>query len=149
SSSHKAIGRQERLMISLVCCRRDDAEPPNAKINAAVTAPPGCQPRSRKNSMSPMPPANRYMKVMKSTARKFGVGSNAARAKCSGEKINDCGSAICGQPANTFGVQNGCSPRASEDARNCNPGWNCALASHGIVTAPESHGHDRAANAAT
>src|SRR5260221_10214318 len=71
-------------MISPVCCRRDDAEPPNAKINAATAAPTGCQPRSRKNSMSPRPPANRYAKVTKSTARKLGVGSNAARAKCSG-----------------------------------------------------------------
>src|SRR5215467_10139749 len=135
-------------MISLVCCRRDAAEPPNAKISAAITAPTGCQPRSRKNSMSPRPPANRYAKVTKSASRKLGVGSNAASAKCSGEKISDCGSAICGQPANTFGVQNGDSPRASEDARNCNPGWNCAFASHGIVTMPESHGHDRIANAA-
>src|SRR5215467_972337 len=136
-------------MISLVCCSRDDAEPPNAKISAAVAAPTGCQPRSRKNSMSPMPPANRYVKVMKSTARKLGVGSKAASARCRGEKISDCGSAICGQPAKTFGVQNGDSPRASDEARNCNSGWNCALASHGIVTAPESHGQDRTANAAT
>src|SRR5215467_11544653 len=136
-------------MISLVCCKRDAAEPPNAKINAAITAAPGCQPRSRKNSMSPRPPANRYAKVMKSASRKLGVGSSAASARCSGEKISDCGSAICGQPANTFGVQNGDSPRASDEARNCNSDWNCALASHGIVTAPESHGHERTANAAT
>src|SRR5258705_6865562 len=110
-------------MISPVCCRRDDAEPPNAKINAAVAAPTGCQPRSRKNSISPRPPANRYAKVTKSTARKLGVGSNAARAKCSGEKISDCGSAICGQPANRFGVQNGGLPRAGGDAGEWRKGW--------------------------
>ena len=50
-------------MISLVCCSRDAAEPPKAKISAATAAPPGCQPRSRKNNISPMPPANRYAKV--------------------------------------------------------------------------------------
>src|SRR5579871_361085 len=135
-------------MISLVCCRRDDAEPPNAKISAATTAAAGCQQRSRKNSMSPRPPQNRYAKVTRSASQKLGVGSNDARARCSGEKISDCGSATCGQPANTFGVQNGDSPRASEDARNCSSGWNCALASQGIVTVPESHGHDRTMNAA-
>src|ERR1700741_3828156 len=135
-------------MISPVCCRRDDAEPPKAKINAATAAPTGGQPRARKNSMSPRPPANRYAKVTKSTARKLGVGSNAARAKCSGEKISDCGSAICGQPANRFGVQNGDSPCAKDEARNCNCDWAWALASHGMVTAPDSHGHASSANAA-
>src|SRR5258705_2989161 len=109
-------------MISLVCCRREDAEPPNAKIKAAAAAPPGCQPRSRKNSMSPRPPQNRYAKVTRSASRKLGVGSNAARAKCSGEKISDCGSAICGQPANRVGVQNADPPRATEDASHCNSG---------------------------
>src|SRR5262249_52540190 len=99
--------------------------------------------------MSPSPPQKRYAKVTKSASPKLGAGSSPARAKWSGEKISDCGSAICGQPANRFGVQNGDSPRASEDARNCNSGWNCALASHGIVTVPENHGHDRIANAAT
>src|SRR5215831_10621697 len=102
-------------MISLVCCRRDAAEPPNAKITAAIAAAPGCQPRSRKNSMTPRPPANKYAKVTKSASRKLGVASSAASAKCNGEKIRDCGSAICGQPANTLGVQNGDSPRASEE----------------------------------
>src|SRR5215471_15617994 len=102
-------------MISLVCCRRDAAEPPNANINAATAAPAGCQPRSRKNSMSPRPPQKRYAKVTKSASRKLGVGSSAARAKWSGEKISDCGSAICGQPANTFGVQNGDSPRRCKE----------------------------------
>src|SRR5260370_20415095 len=136
-------------MISLVCCRRDDAEPPNAKINAAVTAPPGCQPRSRKNSMSPRPPANRYAKVTKSASRKLGVASSAASAKCSGERISDRGSAICGQPANTVGVQNGDSPRASEDARNCNSGCNLALATDVLATVPGSDGNGTMANAAT
>src|SRR5258708_11004349 len=103
-------------MISLVCCRRDDAEPPNAKINAATAAPTGCQPRSRKNSMSPRPPANKYAKLTKSTARKLGVGSNAARAKCSGEKISDCGSALGVQPPTRFGVLDCAWPRATETA---------------------------------
>src|SRR5262249_60444588 len=57
-----------------------------------------------------------------------------------GENRSDCGSEICGQPANTFGDHTGHSPRASELARNCTCGKNCDLASHGIVTLPESHG---------
>src|SRR5262249_59855046 len=39
-----------------------------------------------------------------------------------------------------FGDHTGHSPRASELARNCTCGKNCDLASHGIVTLPESHG---------
>ena len=32
--------------------------------------------------------------------------------RTAGEKISDCGSAVCGEPAKTFGVQNGLSPDA-------------------------------------
>jgi len=48
-----------------------------------------------------------------------------------------------------FGVQNGESPCAREVARNCSSGWNCDLASHGMVTAPDSHGHARNRKAPT
>ena len=46
-----------------------------------------------------------------------------------------------GQPANTFGVQNGDSPVANARAMNSTGGKKVDLASYGIVTAPESHGH--------
>src|SRR5580704_15520633 len=55
-----------------------------------------------------------------SASRKLGVGSSAASKRCSGEKISDCGSAICGQPANRFGVQNGDCPCANDEARKTN-----------------------------
>src|SRR5262245_31117027 len=48
---------------------------------------------------------------------------------------------MSGQPANRLGVQNGDSPIASDLARNCKGGRNCDLASQGIVTRPDSHGH--------
>src|SRR5712691_7953700 len=97
--------------------------------------------------MMPTPPRNRYANVTPSIARKLALGSSKARGKWSGEKISDCGSEICGQPAKTFGVQNGDSPRASEAARKRTCGRNCDLASQGIVTAPESHGQDNTRHA--
>src|SRR5215470_12695936 len=65
---------------------------------------------------------------------------NTASRTCSGENSSDCGSEICGQPAKILGDHHGHSPRAIELARNCTWGKNCDLASHGIVTAPDSHG---------
>src|SRR5436190_20480885 len=79
---------------------------------------------------------------MASKARRLMSGPRHASRRCSGENISDCGSAICGQPAKTFGVHHGHSPRAIELARNCTCGKNCDLASQGIVTAPESHGEE-------
>src|SRR5215216_5593174 len=73
-------------------------------------------------------------------ARKLGLGSSTATRRWSGEKISDCGSETCGHPAKTLGVHNGDSPRAREAARKRTCGRNCDLASHGIVTAPDSHG---------
>jgi hypothetical protein len=66
---------------------------------------------------------------------------------CSGENSSDCGSEISGQPAKALGDHHGQSPRASDAARNCIGGKNCDFASHGIVTAPDSHGHAHATNA--
>src|SRR4029077_2918321 len=66
--------------------------------------------------------------------------SNAASSTWSGENNSDCGSEICAPPAKTFGVHHRHLPRAMEVARNCACGKNCDFASHGIVTAPESHG---------
>src|SRR6266852_2568060 len=116
------------------------AAPPSANAIAATTAPPGCQPRSWKNRMTPTPPRNRYAKVTASTARKLIAELKAASRTCSGENSSDCGSEISGQPANTLGAHHGHSPRANDVARNCTCGKNCDLASHGIVTAPDSQG---------
>src|SRR5262245_66501457 len=90
--------------------------------------------------MRPTPPRIRCANVTPSTARKPGRGTTNASSRCSGEKISDCGSEICGQPAKTLGVQNGDSPRASEDARKLTCGKNCDLAYNGMVTAPDRHG---------
>src|SRR5262245_42228568 len=65
---------------------------------------------------------------------------NTASKTWRGENNSDCGSEIWVQPAKTFGVHHGHSPRANELARTCTCGKNCDLASHGIVTVPESHG---------
>src|SRR5215472_17677245 len=64
----------------------------------------------------------------------------SAKARNGGEKIIACGSAIWGCPLNTKGVQAGESPRARLCARNWICGRNCALASQGIVTRPDSQG---------
>jgi hypothetical protein len=56
--------------------------------------------------------------TMPSTARKEGAELNSASRKNGGEKIWDCGSAICGKPAKTLGVQKGLSPAANARARN-------------------------------
>jgi len=53
-----------------------------------------------------------------------------------------------GQPANTFGDHHGHSPCAIDVARNCSAGKNCDFASHGMVTAPDNHGHASTTNAA-
>ena len=90
--------------------------------------------------MTPIPPRNRYAKVTASKARRLIAELKAASRTCSGENSSDCGSEISGQPAKTLGVHHGHSPRANEVARNCTCGKNCDLASHGIVTAPDSHG---------
>ena len=90
--------------------------------------------------MMPTPPRNSSAKVTRSNASALGAESNHASRKWSGEKISDCGSLICGQPAKTLGVQNGDWPVASERARNDSCGRNCDSASHGMVTAPDSHG---------
>ena len=70
-----------------------------------------------------------------------GAALAAASSTCSGEVSIDCGSAMFGQPANTFGIQNGDSPVWNARAMNSTGGKNVDLASYGIVTAPESHGH--------
>ena len=57
-------------MIWPVCCRRDAAEPPNAKIRAATMAPPGCQPRSRK-----------YMMTREASGKQIGEGDEIGFAK--------------------------------------------------------------------
>src|SRR3977135_87181 len=72
---------------------------------------------------------------------------NTANRTWSGENNSACGSEICRQPAKTLGVHHGHSPRANELARNCTCGKNCDLASHGMVTVPESHGQVGSRNA--
>src|SRR5437870_8417345 len=81
------------------------------------------------------------MNVTPSKARKPISGCKAANRTCNGENSSDWGSQIIGQPAKTFGVHQGHSPRPMDAARNCNGGKNCDFASHGMVTAPESQGH--------
>src|SRR5262245_17468787 len=123
-----------------VCCSRALAAPANAKAIAATSAPAGCQPRSRKLGMRPAAAGVRGGEVSPSKAGKPGRGATNASSRCSGEKISDCGSEICGQPAKTLGVQNGDSPRASDAARKLTCGKNCDLAYNGMVTAPDRHG---------
>src|SRR6266849_3118335 len=89
---------------------------------------------------TPVPPRNRYPKVTASTARKLIAELKTASKTWSGENSSDCGSEISGQPAKTLGAHHGHSPRANDVAKNCTCGKNCDLASHGIVTAPDSQG---------
>src|ERR1700720_3389827 len=89
-----------------MCWTREAAAPPNANARAATSAPPTCQPRPRKKRMIPRPPRNSAANTTASAARKLGAGATAASSTWGGEKISDCGSAICGQPAKTLGVQN-------------------------------------------
>src|SRR5947199_4002496 len=91
--------------------------------------------------MMPRPPMNRYANVTASLAHIPGAALETASSTCSGESSIDCGSAMLGQPANTFGAQNGDSPLWKARAMNSTGGKNVDLASYGIVTAPESHGH--------
>src|SRR6266567_4075738 len=91
--------------------------------------------------MIPTAPRNKYAKVTASKACRLIAALEAASSTCSGENKSDCGSEISDQPAKTFGDHHGHSPRASELARNCTCGKNCDFASHGMVTAPDSHGH--------
>src|SRR3954466_8592092 len=70
-----------------------------------------------------------------------GAALASASSTCSGESSIDCGSAMLGQPAKTFGAQNGDCPVWSARAMNSTGGKNVDFASYGIVTAPESHGH--------
>ncbi len=93
------------------------------------------------------PPANRYAKVTPSIARKPGADDRSASSTCSGDASIDCGSATFGQPAKTFGVQNGDSPVANARAMNSTGGRKVDFASYGTVTAPESHGHAGSRNA--
>src|SRR3954454_12696807 len=70
-----------------------------------------------------------------------GAALAPASSTCSGERSIDCGSAMLSQPAKTFGAQNGDCPAWNARAMNSTGGKNVDLASYGIVTAPESHGH--------
>ena len=56
ASIHSASGRKTRLSTWPMCWMRDAAEPPKENASAATSAPPTCQPRSRKNRMTPAPP---------------------------------------------------------------------------------------------
>src|SRR5436305_5289957 len=84
---------------------------------------------------------NRYAKVTASFAHIPGAALASASSTCSGESSIDCGSAMLGQPAKTFGAQNGDCPVWNARAMNSTGGKNVDFASYGIVTAPESHGH--------
>src|SRR4029453_4655185 len=97
--------------------------------------------------MIPTPPKNRYAKVTASTARRLMAELNSASRTWSGENRSGLGSEISGQPAKTLGVHQGHSPRANDVARNCTCGKNCDFASHGMVTAPDSHGQAGGRNA--
>src|SRR6476661_3580852 len=101
---------------------REAADPPKAKASAATSAPPTCQPRSRKKRITPAPPAYSSANTSTSLSHGLGRGTSSATIKCKGEKISDCGSAICGQPAKMLDVQNGDWPVASERARNASCG---------------------------
>src|SRR5947209_6770447 len=90
--------------------------------------------------MIPRPPMNRYPNVTASFAHIPGAAPQTASSTWSGENSIDCGSAMFGQPANTFGVQNGDSPLANARAMNSTGGKNVDFASYGTVTEPESHG---------
>ena len=79
-------------------------------------------------------------KTIASARTKDGSGTSAAASRKNGEKISDCGSAICGIPAKTCGVQNGDWPLCRAWARKANCGKKCAFASQGMVTRPESQG---------
>jgi hypothetical protein len=67
-------------MICTVCWMRALADPPSANAIAATSAPPACQPRSRKKRMIPIPPMNREPKVTASKARRLIAGVTAANA---------------------------------------------------------------------
>ena len=58
-----------------------------------------------------------------------GAALASASSTCSGEASIDCGSAMFGQPANTFGIQNGNSPVWNARAMNSTGGKNVDLAS--------------------
>ena len=74
---------------------------------------------------------------------------SSASSRNGGEKIIDCGSAICGWPREHVGMSRTAIRRArSCAARNCICGRKCALASQGIVTRPDSHGASHDAKAA-
>jgi len=87
-----------------------------------------------------------YAKVMKSVRESSDWGSSAASAKCSGEKISDCGSAILRPaPRTGSGSRTATSPWANGRRQNCNFRLETApLASHGMVDgAGQAHGHDK------
>src|SRR3954454_17037479 len=91
--------------------------------------------------MMPSPPRKRYANVTASFAHIPGAALASASNTCSGESSIDCGSAMLGQPAKTFGAENGDCPVWNARAMNSTGGKNVDLPSYGIVTAPESHGH--------
>src|SRR5437763_1456089 len=91
--------------------------------------------------MMPSPPRKRYANVTASFARIPGAALASASNTCSGESSIECGAAIVGQPADAFGAQSGDSPVWDARVRNSTGGKNVDLATYGIVTAPESHGH--------
>src|SRR6478752_3399779 len=117
---------------------RQAAEAPKAKASAQTTAPPGCQFRSRKTRTRQSAPTSSEPSSAPSLQRKSGVGLISAISAKGGEKISDCGSATCGEPAKTKGVQNGDNPLCRAPARNWSCGWKCALASQGTVTTPDN-----------
>src|SRR5262245_24825085 len=82
-----------------------------------------------------------------SVAHRLGALVSSASARNGGEKIIACGSATWGWPLNTNGVQNGDWPSARLRARNWIWGRKCALASHGMVTRPDSQGQQIASAA--
>src|SRR6478609_9703416 len=97
---------------------RQAAAAPKAKDMAATTAPAGCQPRSRKTMTIANAPSSSVPSTAPSLQRKSGAGLSAAISAKEGEKISDCGSATCGEPEKTKGVQNGERPRCQLSARN-------------------------------
>src|SRR5262249_55989964 len=98
-------------------------------------------------SISARPPTKVQASTVASWAQRLGAPSMSARARKGGEKIIDWGSATWGWPLNTKGVHAGDSPRARLCARNWIWGRNCALASQGMVTRPDSQGQSMTSEA--
>src|SRR5215831_1569123 len=123
-----------------MCWMRQAIDAPWLKASAAMSPPAQCQPWSRNHSIRAAPPRNTKARTVASWAHRLGAPSMSANSRNGGEKIIDCGSAICGWPLNAKGAQAGDWPCARLWARNWICGKNCALASQGIVTRPDSQG---------